>query len=229
MTSVRYFLNGRRDQRKVALTFDDGPTPDITERVIEILDNYHVRGTFFVIGQWAAQAEGRATLHRLKEHHHVIGNHSNHHYRPREADPNYPNTEFSDAEEIIKESLGQPTRFVRVPYLRYKPHVCEALTGWVADRKIIDSDVKPEDWMDWQNPTKPHEIIHRVLDCPQLANGSIINLHDGAEIPEERFLRPVATLRALPEIISGLQARGFDIVGLDDLEFDENDVIFESC
>ena len=227
MSSIRYYRNARQDQNKITLTFDDGPTPGVTEQVMEILEKNDIRGTFFAVGKWAAQPDGRTTLQRLMQHNHIIGNHTNHHYHPIKATIPYPVTEFADAEKIISGVLGAPTRYVRAPYLAYGPNVCAALQDWIGNRKIIDGKVSGFDWENWQSPEKPQEITRSVLDSPELRNGSIIYLHDGSEISEERFVRPAPMIEALPEIIRGLRARGFEIVGIDELTFDEDDIITE--
>jgi peptidoglycan/xylan/chitin deacetylase (PgdA/CDA1 family) len=85
--------------------------------------------------------------------------------------------------------------------------------------KIIYADVNPADYAH----TDTAEIVRGVLESPHLANGSIIDLHDGSETEDDaaRLNRPIATIKALPQIIDGLRARGLEPVGLDDMEFDQ--------
>jgi hypothetical protein len=82
--------------------------------------------------------------------------------------------------------------------------------------KIVNADVSPRDFA----LTDPAEIVRRTLDSPALAGGSIVVLHDGAELEDDagRLARPVPMIEALPAIIDGLRARGLQLVGLDELE-----------
>ena len=83
--------------------------------------------------------------------------------------------------------------------------------------KIIDSDVNPSDW----DKTDAQAIIDATLNHPDLAGGSIIDLHDSSETEDDalRLSRPIPMIEALPDIIDGLQAKGLQLVGLDEMEF----------
>jgi hypothetical protein len=81
---------------------------------------------------------------------------------------------------------------------------------------IVDADVNPADYA----KTDPQAIVEATLDHPLLAGGSIIDLHDSAETDDDglRLARPIPMIEALPKIIDGLQAKGFELVGLDVME-----------
>lgn len=203
--SIWYYTHARRDQMKVALTFDDGPNPPRTDQVIEILNAKGARGTFFVMGKWAERFP--QALERIVRGGHVVGNHS-HLHQAHLGD-------FDRAEAAIGNVIGRPTRFLRAHYFNF----FTLLYSPVAMSKsmmIVDADVNPADW----NKTDPRAIVEATLNHPDLAAGSIIDLHDSSETDDDglRLSRPLPMIEALPEIIDGLHARGFELVGLDDME-----------
>jgi peptidoglycan/xylan/chitin deacetylase (PgdA/CDA1 family) len=203
--NIQLYANGRRDQNKVALTFDDGPTPGVTEQVLQILESKGARGTFFVVGKWVDWLpRGPELIKRIRDGGHVIGNHSYLHGRPA--------CDFETAEELICDLLGQPTAFVRPPYFAYST----TLARWAGPRKIVHADVIG---FDWEPALTTQDIINNVLN--NVTNGSIILLHDGSEVEADRVARPARMVAALPVIIDVLQQRGFELVGVDELAFDQ--------
>jgi peptidoglycan/xylan/chitin deacetylase (PgdA/CDA1 family) len=203
---VTYYTHARRDQMKVALTFDDGPNPPRTDQVMHILASYKVRGSFFVLGKWAERWP--QALERIVRNGHVVGNHSYMHHAHV--------GDFDRAEAVIGNVIGRPTQFVRAHYFNHFTLLDSpvAMSKYV---KNIDSDVNPADW----NKTDPQAIIDAILNHPELAGGSIIDLHDSTESDDDaiRLARPMPMIEALPAIVEGLQARGFQLVGLDEMEF----------
>jgi peptidoglycan/xylan/chitin deacetylase (PgdA/CDA1 family) len=204
--SVIYYTHARRDQMKVALTFDDGPNPPRTDQVIEILNSKGARSTFFVLGKWAERWP--QALERIVRNGHVVGNHSYLH-QAHVGD-------FDRAEAAIGNVIGRPTQFLRAHYFNHFTCINSpiAMSKYM---KNIDSDVNPADY----SKTDPQAIIGAVLNHPQLAGGSIIDLHDSSETDDDalRLARPMPMIEALPGIIDGLHARGFQLVGLDEMEF----------
>ena len=75
------YSHGRRDQMKIALTFDDGPNPPRTDQVIDILNAKGVCGTFFVVGKWVDRWP--QAFERIVQSGHVVGNHSYQHLDER--------------------------------------------------------------------------------------------------------------------------------------------------
>ena len=106
---LTYYQNGRRDQMKVALTFDDGPNPPRTDQVIEILNAKGVQGTFFVLGKWVERWP--QAFERIFQSGHVIGNHSY-------LDQAHLG-DFDRAETVMGNALGRPTRFLRAHFFNF--------------------------------------------------------------------------------------------------------------
>lgn len=203
--SLKYYTHGRRDQMKVALTFDDGPNPPRTDQVIEILNSRGARGTFFVLGKWVKRFP--QAFQRIVDSGHCVGNHSHMH----EAHLG----DFDRAEAAIGNLLGRPTRFLRAHYFNFFTCLFSPV-ALAPDMKIVDADVNPADYA----KSDPQAIVDATLDDPALAGGSIIDLHDGREMDDDarRLASPLPMIEALPAIIDGLTARGFQLVGLDEME-----------
>jgi len=203
---VIYYEHARRDQMKVALTFDDGPNPPRSDQVMDILESRNARGTFFVLGKWADRWP--QALKRMVDRGHVVGNHSYTHHAHV--------GDFDRAEAAIGNVIGRPTQFLRAHYFNFFTCINSpvAMSKYM---KIVDSDVNPADW----NKSDPQAIVDATLNHPRLAGGSVIDLHDSSETDDDtlRLSRPIAMIEALPAIIDGLQARGFQVVGLDEMAF----------
>jgi peptidoglycan/xylan/chitin deacetylase (PgdA/CDA1 family) len=191
---------------KVALTFDDGPNPPRTDQVIDILNSKGARGSFFVLGKWAERWP--QALERIIRNGQVVGNHSYMHHAHV--------GDFDRAEAAIGNVIGRPTQFVRAHYFNHFTLI-DSPYAMSKAVKNIDSDVNPADW----NKTDPQAIIDAVLNHPQLAGGSVIDLHDSTESDDDaiRLARPIPMIEALPAMIDGLYARGYKLVGLDEMEF----------
>jgi peptidoglycan/xylan/chitin deacetylase (PgdA/CDA1 family) len=206
--SFPVYTHARRDQPKVALTFDDGPNPPRTEQVIAVLEAAQVRATFFVIGRWVERWP--RTVERMLAAGHLIGNHSYAHVRSL--------SDYDRAEVAIAHVTGGPSRFARAHLFDYPSYAL-----WHAvqagDVLTIDSDANPADW----SRTSAEEVVRATLDHPSLGNGSIIDLHDSSEFDDDpaRLARPLPMIAALARIIDGLRERGYELVGLDELELSD--------
>lgn len=202
------YTHGRRDQPKVALTFDDGPNPPRTEQVLEILGRAHVRATFFLIGKWVERWP--RTVERIAAAGHVIGNHSYLHARSV--------SDYDRAQVAIGHVTGQACAYARAHLFDYPSY---ALWTAVEEGQVltIDSDANPADW----SLASADAIVRATLEHPNLGNGSIIDLHDSTEFDDDpaRLARPVPMIAALPRIIEELRVRGYQLVGLDELELAE--------
>lgn len=202
---LKYYKHGRRDQMKVALTFDDGPNPPRTDQIMDILSGRGARATFFVLGKWVERFP--QACERIIASGHSFGNHSYLH-QAHVGD-------FDRAEAVIGNLLGRPTRFLRAHYFNFFTCLFSPV-ALSAEMKIVDADVNPADYSE----SDPQSIIDSTLNHPSLAGGSIIDLHDGSESDDDalRLAQPLPMIRALPAIIDGLQARGFELVTLDEME-----------
>lgn len=186
----------------VALTFDDGPNPPYTQEILDELAAEHARATFFVEGE--ASAQSRAVVGREVEMGMAVGSHSARHMRdyPSERRDQFE-ADLDAADQEIEGATGYHPRLYRAPYGRWSGTMLRALrergytpVGW---------DVDSRDW----DPATPADAIARNV-VAGAHPGAIVLLHDGGlgggEPDRER------TVRALPEIIRGLRARGYRLV-----------------
>ena len=122
-------LEPSRDSR-IALTFDDGPTPDVTERVLTILSERDMLATFFVIGQHAAQHPD--LLKRIRDGGHDLGNHTySHHRQGLFRHGWYWKDQIQRTDDVIAKATGQTTFWFRPPMGFKSPAIARAarLTG----------------------------------------------------------------------------------------------------
>lgn len=201
----RVVRKGGQAGRQVALTFDDGPDPQWTPQILDILKATGTPATFFVIGEKAnAYPE---LLRRIDAEGHEIGNHTFGHIDLAQAAPLRIAFELNAAQRAIERITGHSTLLFRPPYDADRtPHRPVELGVLATARSLgylpVMSSIDP---CDWEGP-KASEILRRIQQG-RAAGGNVILLHDGGGDRSE-------TLAALPEIIQYLRARGDTIVPL---------------
>lgn len=201
----RWFSHGKRssDDRVVALTFDDGPHPPFTGRILDILDRYGVSATFFCVGLHASAHTEE--LARMADSGHRLGNHTwSHPYLP-DLSVQELAMQLERTEETITAATGlASSHLFRPPYGSRSPKIL----SWLAEVKegptTVLWDVEP---LDWALPG-PDAITRIVLE--QVQPGSVILLHDGGGDRSQ-------TAEALPSIIEGLLVRGYRFALADEL------------
>lgn len=185
--------------RKIALSFDDGPHPELTPMVLELLKQYNAKATFFCIGKNIdAHPE---ILQLIYNQNHTIGNHSFTH--SKFIDFNGENDWFEElisTDHEIHKIIGKNPRFFRPPYGVTTPHLAKALkkTGHTA----IGWNVRSFDSVSAQNPER---VVSRILN--RTKPGSIILLHD--HLPQ--------ILPILEQLLPELRKRNFTFVTIDEL------------
>ncbi|MGO0123145.1 polysaccharide deacetylase family protein [Desulfothermobacter acidiphilus] len=183
--------------KRVALTFDDGPYPGLTEQYLAVLEAHQATATFFVIG---CRAERYPHLVRdMSSKGHEVGSHSWQHACLSKVNSLGAKEDLLRTARTLESITGKPVRYFRPPYGALGPGVMEAARE--LDESVVLWNVDPRDWT---NPG-PQAIIQRVL--AQVRDGSIILLHEG---------RP-GTLQALPILIRELRQQGYELVTLSEL------------
>ena len=199
-------VHSRGNPRGVALTFDDGPHPVYTPKVLEILDRFQARATFFVIGEYLDRhGEVAAAASRAG---HLLANHSFHHYRTMSfLTPDQIRLEILKCQEAVERWAGYRPRFYRQPAWFRNPLVF----GILKDMGM--SLVGCQSWAFDSQEKDPRKIARRIL--AKVRPGGIILLHDGSDSEERQDRTP--TLEALPLILQGLRDRGMEFLRLDEL------------
>lgn len=186
----------------VALTFDDGPNPDATPRVLDVLRREQVPATFFLLGRhvdrWPAIAA------RVAAEGHVIGNHGYHHRKLHRRGPGYVRLDIALGADSIERATGVSPRLFRAPHGFRNPWVSgiaaelgQRTVGWTLG--VHDSDRPGAD-----------VIARRVISG--LRGGGILLLHDGDGYNSAGDRSQTA--EALPAIIRGLKGAGLRFVAL---------------
>jgi peptidoglycan-N-acetylglucosamine deacetylase len=201
LVSVRFRPSGpARVERAVALTFDDGPSPQYTPRILTALTKLRVHATFFVIG-YLAEANPDLVRQELRLGM-TVGNHSyNHPEVPPFAQlpPQLLTDEIALGEQVLSR-LGAQPRLFRPPGGSTSPRLVHAAAA--LGQRVVLWSVDPADWSPGSSAKK---ITKRVLAA--VRPGSIVILHDGGG-------NRTATLAALPAIVRGIRQRGLQLVAL---------------
>ncbi len=196
-------VHGPRGGNLVAITFDDGPNPTWTPKIMALLDQEGVEATFFSIGQ--AVEDYPDVAKSLKASGHLIANHSYKHSAWSWLSLSYD--DGARAEQAIKRTLGVCPAFFRPPHGSKSPAMLKSISD--SGLKTVTWDVAGDDW----RLTDPTGVADRVLE--QVKPGSIILLHDG--LNGDASADRAVVLQALPQILAGLKAKGLTPVRLDEL------------
>jgi peptidoglycan/xylan/chitin deacetylase (PgdA/CDA1 family) len=167
----------------VHLTFDDGPHPAATPRVLEILRHRNVRATFFVLGS-NVERHPDLTI-QICEEGHSVGIHGLTHRNMIFRSSAWQLCQLEGAKKVIRQTIGKETRLFRPPYGRFNRATLDLAMN--NSLRTVLWDVDSKDY----NTNTPHVIIRRV--CRETLPGSIILFHDNdataAILPE--FLNPI--------------------------------------
>ncbi|MEK4871823.1 MULTISPECIES: polysaccharide deacetylase family protein [Niallia] len=192
------YVNGP-NEKKISLTFDDGPDNNVTPQVINILHNYKVTGNFFFIGSEAEKYP--QVVKNAYDNGNVILSHSYHHVDLTTLTKEKQINEITQAGNAIYSIIGKEPAMIRPPYGETNEMLIDNAT--TKGYSIIIWSIDTLDW----SQMEAENIIKNVTDI--LRNGDIILMHSDSEKTE--------TAKALPKIIKAVQERGFKIVGLDEL------------
>jgi len=200
-------------EKKMVLSFDDGPDRRWTPKILDILQEKHAPAVFFVIGE-----AGNAFPDLLKREYnegHEIGNHTFTHPKFDEISRTQIKWELNLTQRLIESTLGVKSILFRPPYgIDHQPEYAEEVAQLPYPQElgyiIVGQKVDPDDWrmVDGSRQRPAEDIANDVLR--QAPNGNIVLLHDGGG---ER----AQTVAALPLIIDKLRANGYELVSVSDL------------
>jgi len=191
----------RPSEKLIALTFDDGPWPGQTNRILDILKDEGVHATFFMQGGRVKKSPGLAK--RVADEGHLIGNHTLSHKRLTKEKPKEVRRQIVDGAKTIRSATGVQPVWFRPPY--------GAIDGdvWKQTRELrVKVALWDIDTRDWSRPGTSKIIRTAEKNARP---GSIILMHDGGDDRRQ-------TIAALPKIIRDLKARGFVFVTLEELD-----------
>jgi peptidoglycan/xylan/chitin deacetylase (PgdA/CDA1 family) len=203
LLTVGSIWRGARDRRAVALTFDDGPDPEWTPRVLDILEREGVRGAFFLIGRRARRAPHMAR--RIAELGHDLGNHTWSHRSLWRCGPRETEREIDQGHDAISDAAGEAPAFFRPPW--GKTNLAMFTTLRRSAVPCVFWSVQPES----RRPVAPAEQARRGV--ARAGAGAIYDLHDADGVPGAG----ARLVEHLPALIQGLRGEGYALVPLRDL------------
>jgi cellulose synthase/poly-beta-1,6-N-acetylglucosamine synthase-like glycosyltransferase/spore germination protein YaaH/peptidoglycan/xylan/chitin deacetylase (PgdA/CDA1 family) len=216
-TFKTYPLSWRIDQmgylpHKVALTFDDGPDPEWTPKIVDILHQKQAPAAFFVIGESANQYPG--VVKREFDLGNEVGNHTFTHPDFENVSKSALQFELNLTELLLESNLGVKTLLFRPPFgIDHQPETASEIAMLPVPQSmgyiIVGAQIDPHDWGEAEGGAPPpvDTIVQRVMADAQTGKGNIILMHDGGGDRSH-------TLIALPQIIDGLRAKGFEFVSV---------------
>ncbi len=182
----------RGEEKVCSLTFDAAWDDGDTDKLIEILDKYNVKATFFMVGTWVEKYP--ASVKKFADHGHEIMNHSDTHPHINQLSDEKVKEEIQSCADKIETLTGKRPTLFRGPYGEYNNTVIRAAEE--LGHRVLQWDVDSLDWKD----LSAEEITTRVLK--RVKPGSVMLFHNGAKHTPE----------ALPMVIEKLQAEGYKFV-----------------
>lgn len=177
----------------IYLTFDDGPTPEMTTWILSLLKQENIKATFFCIGKnILAQPE---LFKQIVVDGHSIGNHTNDHFNGWKNNNQVYLENTKSCETVIKSIIGKNTHLFRPPYGRIKSEQAKKIKA--LGYKIIMWDVLSADF---DQDITPEKCLHNVISS--VTSGSIIVFHDSIKASQNLKY-------ALPKAIRYLKQKGF--------------------
>ncbi len=178
----------------VALTFDDGPRSDVTGRVLNVLELYNAKATFFVLGN--AAARNPQLLERMNNLGCQVGNHSYSHPNLASLSAYNIASQINSTSDVIYNAIGKYPTVVRPPYGSYNSSVLNTVNA-----PLILWSIDTLDWKHRNASRVINEVVSKVKD------GDIVLMHDIYG----------STATAVESIVPALRKKGFQMVTLDEL------------
>ena len=196
--------------KRLALTFDDGPNPEQTPRLLELLASYDARATFFLIGKWAHREP--ALVGEIVARGHAIGNHTYSHPTMPARSSKWIRDDLRRCREAVEASgerfsAVDGRALMRPPYGRRRPGTL---------RTLRDEGYVPVTWSitgyDWRTWTTANAIRRR---CVRAKCGDIILLHDGSHTEPAKDRSRSVDVTA--QILDHFTPRGYSFVSVPEL------------
>lgn len=184
------------EKKVIALTFDDGPTSNITPQVLATLRKYNIKATFFLIGKNLKKYPKIAQ--QIVADGHTLGNHTWHHWRKLMTEFT-ASREIEDTADVMYEITGVQTCLFRPP----NGFLYNGLVGYALKKKdaVVLWSVDSQDWRG--SKTSVDKLVNRIVE--KVKPGAIVLMHDGGGDRSR-------TVQALPRIIEELTKQGYKFV-----------------
>ncbi len=193
-TFPSYVWDIPNQEKVIYLTFDDGPTPDITNKVVEILAAYQAKATFFCIGKNIA--ENPRLYRQLLDEGHAIGNHTYNHLKGWKFKTSTYLSDIQKTEELLDPARPKNSlKLFRPPYGKLKPSQGKSLQK--LGYKIVMWDVLA---IDWDASVSKEQVLQNIISNAE--SGSIVVLHDSKKAGDNM-------LYALPKALTYFSKKGY--------------------
>ena len=215
---MKIFSHGDRNKRKIAITFDDGPSVETAE-VLVVLKKHNVKATFFIVG---SMIQGREDIICAAQNDgHEFGNHTFSHPSLLFKSKKYIENEIKKCEDSLLK-VGITTNLFRFPYLRYgfsALAVCKKLNKKIISADTLSLRLGSQDWFyPWlvqrgfvRPPVRIEKVIKRTIKNAR--NGSILVFHDYLQgVGPHPELIPI-----LEKILPELKKKGFEFVTVSEI------------
>ncbi|MFP5237734.1 MAG: polysaccharide deacetylase family protein [Acidobacteriota bacterium] len=163
---------------EIALTFDDGPNPACTPRLLELLDRHNVKAAFFLVGKYASQEPG--LTRRIADAGHTVGNHTWSHPNLALTAPRRVREELRKTNDALEQITGKPVRFFRPPFGARRPDVLHGAR---------ELGMIPVLWNamtnDWAEPSAERiaaALGGKIESAKQRGRAANVVLHDGGHL-----------------------------------------------
>jgi peptidoglycan-N-acetylglucosamine deacetylase len=210
-TSYTVQKYGKSADKKLVLTFDDGPDEKYTAQILDILKKENVPAAFFLIGE---NIEKNPDLvRRIYNDGHEIGNHTFSHPDIDSTWRFFVDYELKRTRRSIESITGHTTMLFRPPFNKYiEPRTIQELYSYIIARHnnylVVSESIDP---LDWKEGITADTILNRVIEKEKLGYGHIVLLHDAGGKKRD------ATIEALPKIIKHFKAQGYQFVSVANL------------
>ena len=188
------------DEKKISLTFDDGPSDYNTETILQILAEYNIKATFFVIGENAAKDPARIKM--IADAGHEIGNHTYTHCYINQVSEEKLRSEVKKTEELLEKITGKKTKVFRPPGGSYSDRSVQTLEEMGYKSVLWSVDTR-----DWCKP-RLSRIVAVITETT--SSGDIILFHDLNQ-------HDSPTPEALRQVIPHLLQEGYEFVVVSEL------------
>jgi len=197
----------KTDQKKIVLTFDDGPSPEWTPKILEELKKANIKALFFMIGHHVQRYPEIAR--QVAQEGHTIGNHGYAHsvmlyYTPAEIEE-----EIKYTEHVIREITGQTTKFFRPPKAWLRKSIKEKIKSM--GYAIILWSLNSKDWVCFN-----HKYIVQYLSR-NIQNGDILLFHDSGNISKTEGGDRTQTVESIGLLAATLRKKGYEFVSIEEI------------
>jgi|SRR5579872_22375 len=201
-----YFPYQAKTERKtVALTFDDGPNPPHTQKLLDVLQKHRVKATFFIVGKNLEKYPEVAK--KIIEQGHTIGNHSySHSFAKNFSEPGFEN-EIQQAQAVIQKLLAKKPALFRPPWLMRNPLMLRNLKriGMLPISGLFGSELEVLQ-------VSPEKMANRALK--KIKPGMILIFHDGFDAHGGNRTN---TVEAIDLLIPKIKSEGYELATVDEL------------